>query len=748
MPEMMAQAAALAVLVLLALGWLAWSTRGAQRWRFDSGQARILESVSDAFVALDRDWRYTYVNARAGEMFGRAPASLLGKHIWTEFPEGIGQPFHRRYERAMAEQVACTLEEYYPPYDRWFENRIYPSPGGLAIYFSDITERKRAETLLQQERDLSNAVLDSLPDVFYLYDQRLRFRRWNRNFERVTGYTAGELAGLSPLDLFTPADRPLVEARIREVFEDGEARLEAQLVGKDGRQTPYFFTGVRATVLGETCLLGVGTDITSVKRMESAIQESADRLQLAVDAARLGTFDWIVPDNRIIWSRQHEQLWGFAAGEFDGTYEAFASRVHPDDLPGLTAAVNASIDKRQPFAHEFRVNVPEGAMRWVAGRGEFTFDASGQALRMRGVVVDVTDRRQAEAALAMSERRFRTLVDEAAEGILIVDRDLRYEYANPAACAMVGYTIDELLRMHMSDVLVPEEQDQMPSAPEVLSETKPCSREWCFRRKDGGIFVGEVNASHLPDGRLLGVVRDVTDRQRKEKQLRDYAAALRALTERAQSIREEEGTRIARELHDELGQALTGLRLDVSWLANRLQAHCDGEDLAELRRKTATMAGRIDATVQAVRRISSELRPPVLDDLGLSAAIDWQSREFEARTGILCHTTLPAEDPEMPPECANAMYRIFLEALTNVSRHARAETITIRFAREGDLLLLDIVDDGIGIHGGGRGKSLGILGMTERAAALGGTVTVASAVPRGTGVSVRMPIESQSSSVS
>src|SRR5688500_8475333 len=99
--------------------------------------ADILESLTDAFVALDRDWNYVYVNRRAGEMFGRDPADLVGKHIWTEFPEGVGQPFHRMYEQAMAEQRFMVLEDYYPPFDRWFENRIYPSPEGLTIFFQD-----------------------------------------------------------------------------------------------------------------------------------------------------------------------------------------------------------------------------------------------------------------------------------------------------------------------------------------------------------------------------------------------------------------------------------------------------------------------------------------------------------------------------------------------------------------------------------------------------------------------------------
>jgi PAS domain S-box-containing protein len=125
--------------------------------------ALVLERVSDAFVALDRDWRYTYVNERAGQIFGRRPTDLVGKHIWTEFPEGVGQPFHRAYERAMATQQFTYIEAYYPPYDRWFENRIYPAPDGVSIFFHDITERKREEILLLGQNRLLEGIAGGAP---------------------------------------------------------------------------------------------------------------------------------------------------------------------------------------------------------------------------------------------------------------------------------------------------------------------------------------------------------------------------------------------------------------------------------------------------------------------------------------------------------------------------------------------------------------------------------------------------------
>ncbi len=125
----------------------------------------ILESITDGFVALDRDWRYTYVNKRAAEMFGRNPADLIGKHIWTEFPEGVGQPFYHAYHRAMGEHVPLTIEEYYAPWERWFENRIYPTPDGISIYFQEITGRKRADELLRGQFEMLQALYDAAQEI-------------------------------------------------------------------------------------------------------------------------------------------------------------------------------------------------------------------------------------------------------------------------------------------------------------------------------------------------------------------------------------------------------------------------------------------------------------------------------------------------------------------------------------------------------------------------------------------------------
>jgi signal transduction histidine kinase len=203
-----------------------------------------------------------------------------------------------------------------------------------------------------------------------------------------------------------------------------------------------------------------------------------------------------------------------------------------------------------------------------------------------------------------------------------------------------------------------------------------------------------------------------------------------------QSAREEEQSRIAREIHDKLGQALTGLKFDISWIGKKLP-----EGTEELQDKTRSMAKFIDGTIQIVRRISSELRPGVLDRLGLAAAIEWQVQEFQSRTGIKCTRSPNFEGLRLDQDKATAIFRIFQEALTNVARHANATTVDVSLCLESGNLMLEVKDNGEGIPESALfdPKSLGLLGMKERALAFGGRVNIVGNPGNGTRVIMVIP---------
>ncbi len=256
------------------------------------------------------------------------------------------------------------------------------------------------------------------------------------------------------------------------------------------------------------------------------------------------------------------------------------------------------------------------------------------------------------------------------------------------------------------------------------------------------VLIAELEArlAQLADQLLVAnanLEREIADRKRTEDEFRRSTDQLRELSARLQSVREEERTHIARVIHDELGQTLTGLKMDVAWL----QRHLDQQQPALLE-KTQAMSDLIDITIQTVRRISSELRPGILDDLGLVATIEWQLQEFQTRSGIQGKLISAPEETTLDADGATAAFRIFQEILTNVARHAQATQVEVTLEESAAFLTLQVQDNGRGmteseIHSS---KSIGLLGMQERARLRAGEVQFQGTPGKGTTVTVRLPL--------
>ena len=231
------------------------------------------------------------------------------------------------------------------------------------------------------------------------------------------------------------------------------------------------------------------------------------------------------------------------------------------------------------------------------------------------------------------------------------------------------------------------------------------------------------------------MLHDITERKQTEAQLNPSLDQLRALAARLRSVREEERTKVARQIHDELGQALTAIKIELisllfEWPSERKPSQ-----------RIASITGLVDQTIQSVRKISTELRPGILDALGLVAAVEWAAEDFETRTGIRCRVDLPKESLQISPERATAIFRIFQETLTNITRHADATEVQVRLAGENHSLSLEVHDNGVGVTEEqlAAGESLGILGMRERALLLRGQFLMGGAPDQGTRVKVSVP---------
>ncbi len=363
-----------------------------------------------------------------------------------------------------------------------------------------------------------------------------------------------------------------------------------------------------------------------------------------------------------------------------------------------------------------------------------------------GLLINNSLRKKYERALRESEEKYRDLYDNAPDMYHLIDRNGVVIDCNDTEAKMLGYRKDEIIGRPISDFLTAESQKIYEKEFALLKNHDAMyGLEREFVRKDSTTFPVIQNAFIERDefGELLRAKttgRDITESKRVEDELRRSREELRNLSAHLQSAREDERGHIAREIHDELGQILSKLKLDLSWLKKRLS---HGQE--QLVEKTEKMSGLIDTTITAVQRISSELRPGALDYLGLSAAIEWHVNEFMAQTGIECSAAISNDISIEDQSISTAVFRIVQETLTNVIRHSKATSVNVYLANKDNALVLEVSDNGTGIDAEkiSSRSSFGLMGMRERARFLGGEINITGVPGKGTTVRLSIPIEKQ-----
>lgn len=358
--------------------------------------------------------------------------------------------------------------------------------------------------------------------------------------------------------------------------------------------------------------------------------------------------------------------------------------------------------------------------------------------------MELTQEERLSRALHEANERYHQTVDSVMDAIVAINESQAIILFNPAAERMFLYKAAEVLGKPLT-ALIPERMHASHDKhvdkftfQEGGFRTMGPQLEIMGRRADGTEFPIESTISHTFIGgkhQLTAVLRDVTDRRRAEHELREMNQQLRGLSASLQDVREQERARIAHELHDELGQQLTGLKLDLSWLSTRTK-----EGRAVTPDKVDEMRHMLDAAIASVRRLSTELRPLILDDLGFGAAVAWQTREFAKRTGLEIALNLRAESLVTDNALATALFRIVQESLTNIVRHAYATRVEIALLTDGKSLRLTVEDDGRGMENHANPDGFGLVSMRERANALGGSFHITSHPGRGTTIEVAFPL--------
>jgi len=364
-----------------------------------------------------------------------------------------------------------------------------------------------------------------------------------------------------------------------------------------------------------------------------------------------------------------------------------------------------------------------------------------EELRSTNEELIARDRELARATIDLQNehKRYRDLFEFSPDGYVITDAKGMIVEANLVAARMFGVRHDHLVRTPLFVFFRESTYELLKQLSKEKERSKIHKLEAMVFPRKRRAFYAQITSSAIYDagGKPTGLrllMRDVSEAKLKEQRLEESHAELRALAKRLEEIREEERNNLARELHDEFGAALTALKLDLAWLTTHVGSASDA-----VRERINGMSKLIDLTTHSISRTATMLRPPLLDDFGLVAAIEWQAQEFQGRTGITCSVT--ADQVELPPDRATAVFRIFQECLTNVARHADASEVDVRLSKGNGEVILEVQDNGRGVPEEKLSSrtSFGLLGMRERAYAFGGKTKIESSPGMGATVRVWIP---------
>lgn len=562
-----------------------------------------------------------------------------------------------------------------------------------------------------------------------------RVVRINQSFTRIFGYSAQAAAGRTLAELIVPADlRDEYRAHLGLLARGERVNAETTRCRQDGSRFPAAILKVPFSSPGQdVAVYTIYRDITECRRAEDARFASEGRWRAIFDNSAMGIALADGHGKLFAVNRAYQEMFGYSEGELRTM--SFMDLTSEEDSPANRELVaDLWAGRRSQFQLEKRMRRKDGQSIWVRITVSTIAGAGVVPTVAMGIAEDITGRKLALDRLLEYEE----VVEGLEEMILVVDRDYRYVMANQAFLhnrglqreQVVGHLVPELVGDETFERITRRKLDECFQGKAVNYEMQFTFPHLGKRELFGSYFPIRGAAGF---DRVAVVLTDVTERKQAERELQRSLLELQALNAQLQSVREEERTRLSREIHDEVGQSLTAIRIDLA----ALKAAPRGQ---HPQRIDALMA-LVDETIRFVRRISAELRPGILDHLGLVAAVEWAAEEFQTRTGIDCQVTLPKTNPDLDTECATALFRILQETLTNIARHAGATIARIVLACENADVTLEVHDNGRGIQHDqlSASNSLGVLGMRERAQILGGDFQISGQPGNGTTVRVRIP---------
>lgn len=605
----------------------------------------------------------------------------------------------------------------------------------------NITDRVQTE----DENRFQARLLNTIGQAAVATDPNGVVSFWNKAAEVMYGWTAAEVIGKNIMDIIpTEQTREQSQQIMQQLFEGKSWEGEFIAQKKDGSTFPIFVIDVPLYDQQHHFkgVIGVSADITERKKAEHLLQVSEARYRKAQSLGKMGHWELNLKTNQLSWSDEVYNIFGVEKSVNKMNSDTYLNLVHPDDLEPFNIAMdNLFAGNNVDFSH--RIIKKDGTICWVYGRGELVYNDQGEPMCLSGTVQDITQQKRSEIKLReafVQQLLFASIVHSSNDAIISKTLDGIITSWNRGAETIFNYTEEEAIGKHI-DIITPAELlieqshiiDQIKKGEHVQNyETERLTKNG-MRIKVSLTISPIYNASGIVIG-ASKIARNITEQKKAAEDLMQTNKELHSLSAHLQNIREEERTHIAREIHDELGQQLSALKMDIEWLISKMPQKNRVMD-----EKVADLLTLIRQTVNSVRRISTNLRPAILDDLGLIAALEWQSCEAGKRSGIHINLTCNVTDVALPLPITTGLFRIYQEALTNVVRHSNAKHVNAEFNISNNMITLQITDDGKGIATEPGRKTFGLLGMKERAYILDGNIEIQSKPGKGTTITVSIP---------
>lgn len=464
-----------------------------------------------------------------------------------------------------------------------------------------------------------------------------------------------------------------------------------------------------------------------VRRLGGALKHSGEAIALA---DRNNNFIYINP--------AYSRLFGYSLEEVSGK-SIFDLIGAPGSAAVPTPQANMAAGRHGLFCAEVLRRTKDGNTIPILLTISPIHDEHEHLLGYVAIMLDLSERKEIEATIRQSEEKYRRLFELVQEGIWVTNADSITTMVNPAMANMLGYTQEEMLGRHLFSFM--DEQGKKVAGQNLapFREGMQEQRDFEFMRKDGARIFATVATTPIIDssgvcsGAIAGVM-DVTGRKRSEMNLAESYRQLQQLSSHLDTLREDERTRIARELHDEMGATLAALKMRVAWLASNLSA-----GMTDLSEEAGHISGLVSDGIRTLRQIVTQLRPHLLEDLGFAAAVEDSVKKLRLHTGAECNLILCVDESELDADQAATLFRVIQESLSNVARHAQASHVDISLEKREGSLLLVVEDNGVGFGQEPKGKSFGLIGIRERAVMMGGKATVSSVPGKGTRVMVSIP---------